>query len=64
MEIEAGGKNGIFPFDARTAELVDARTRARGYFRAHGVLIAGALPSGCCSRQQYRSDIGMNVAGG
>jgi 3-isopropylmalate/(R)-2-methylmalate dehydratase large subunit len=27
MAIEAGGKNGIFPFDARTAEYVDARTR-------------------------------------
>jgi 3-isopropylmalate/(R)-2-methylmalate dehydratase large subunit len=25
MAIEAGGKNGIFPFDARTAEYVDAR---------------------------------------
>ena len=27
MAIEAGGKNGIFPFDSRTAEYVDARTR-------------------------------------
>jgi 3-isopropylmalate/(R)-2-methylmalate dehydratase large subunit len=27
MAIEAGGKNGIFPFDARTAEYVDARKR-------------------------------------
>jgi 3-isopropylmalate/(R)-2-methylmalate dehydratase large subunit len=27
MAIEAGGKNGIFPFDARTAEYVEARTR-------------------------------------
>ena len=27
MAIEAGGKNGIFPFDARTAEFVDARTK-------------------------------------
>ena len=26
MAIEAGGKNGIFPFDARTAEYVEART--------------------------------------
>jgi 3-isopropylmalate/(R)-2-methylmalate dehydratase large subunit len=28
--IEAGGKNAIFPFDARTAEYVDARTRLNG----------------------------------
>lgn len=27
MAIEAGGKNAIFPFDARTAEYVEARTR-------------------------------------
>ena len=30
MAIEAGGKNGIFPFDARTAEYVDARTKLNG----------------------------------
>jgi 3-isopropylmalate/(R)-2-methylmalate dehydratase large subunit len=30
MAIEAGGKNGIFPFDARTAEYVEARTRLNG----------------------------------
>jgi len=30
MAIEAGGKNGIFPFDSRTAEYVDARTRLNG----------------------------------
>jgi 3-isopropylmalate/(R)-2-methylmalate dehydratase large subunit len=30
MAIEAGGKNGIFPFDARTAEYVDARTKLHG----------------------------------
>ncbi|MBE7502163.1 MAG: 3-isopropylmalate dehydratase [Verrucomicrobiales bacterium] len=30
MAIEAGGKNGIFPFDARTAEYVDNRTRLNG----------------------------------
>ena len=30
MAIEAGGKNGIFPFDARTAEFVEARTRLNG----------------------------------
>ncbi|MBM3876282.1 MAG: 3-isopropylmalate dehydratase [Verrucomicrobia bacterium] len=30
MAIEAGGKNGIFEFDARTAEMVDARTRLNG----------------------------------
>lgn len=30
MAIEAGGKNGIFPFDGRTAEYVDSRTRLNG----------------------------------
>ncbi len=30
MAIEAGGKNGIFPFDSRTAEYVDSRTRLNG----------------------------------
>ncbi|MCC6233512.1 MAG: 3-isopropylmalate dehydratase, partial [Verrucomicrobiales bacterium] len=30
MAIEAGGKNGIFPFDSRTAEFVEARTRLNG----------------------------------
>jgi 3-isopropylmalate/(R)-2-methylmalate dehydratase large subunit len=30
MAIEAGGKNAIFPFDARTAEYVDARTSLNG----------------------------------
>lgn len=30
MAIEAGGKNAIFPFDARTAEYVDARTKLNG----------------------------------
>jgi 3-isopropylmalate/(R)-2-methylmalate dehydratase large subunit len=30
MAIEAGGKNGIFPFDARTAEYVDARIKLNG----------------------------------
>jgi 3-isopropylmalate/(R)-2-methylmalate dehydratase large subunit len=30
MAIEAGGKNGIFPFDGRTAEYVEARTKLNG----------------------------------
>src|SRR4029434_8644834 len=30
MAIEAGGKNGIFPSDARTAEYVEARTQLHG----------------------------------
>lgn len=30
MAIEAGGKNGIFPFDARTTEYVESRTRLNG----------------------------------
>jgi 3-isopropylmalate/(R)-2-methylmalate dehydratase large subunit len=35
MAIEAGGKNGIFPFDARTAEYVEARTRLNGTKRTY-----------------------------
>jgi 3-isopropylmalate/(R)-2-methylmalate dehydratase large subunit len=30
MAIEAGGKNGIFPFDSRTAEYVEARVKLNG----------------------------------
>jgi 3-isopropylmalate/(R)-2-methylmalate dehydratase large subunit len=30
MAIEAGGKNGVFPFDARTAEYVETRTKLNG----------------------------------
>jgi len=30
MAIEAGGKNGIFPFDTRTAEYVDTRVKLNG----------------------------------
>ncbi len=30
MAIEAGAKNAVFPFDGRTAEFVDARTRLHG----------------------------------
>jgi 3-isopropylmalate/(R)-2-methylmalate dehydratase large subunit len=30
MAIEAGGKNGIFPFDERTAEYVDSRVKLNG----------------------------------
>jgi 3-isopropylmalate/(R)-2-methylmalate dehydratase large subunit len=30
MAIEAGGKNAIFPFDSRTAEFVETRTRLNG----------------------------------
>jgi 3-isopropylmalate/(R)-2-methylmalate dehydratase large subunit len=30
MAIEAGGKNAIFPFDSRTAEYVEARTKLNG----------------------------------
>ena len=30
MAIEAGGKNGIFEFDSRTAEYVDARVKLNG----------------------------------
>ena len=35
MAIEAGGKNAIFPFDARTAEYVDARTALNGTTQAY-----------------------------
>jgi 3-isopropylmalate/(R)-2-methylmalate dehydratase large subunit len=35
MAIEAGGKNAIFPFDARTAEYVNARTALNGTKQAY-----------------------------
>jgi 3-isopropylmalate/(R)-2-methylmalate dehydratase large subunit len=35
MAIEAGGKNAMFPFDARTAEYVEARTRLNGTQQAY-----------------------------
>lgn len=35
MAIEAGAKNGIFPFDARTAEYVETRTRLNGTQREY-----------------------------
>jgi 3-isopropylmalate/(R)-2-methylmalate dehydratase large subunit len=35
MAIEAGGKNAIFPFDARTAEYVEARTKLNGTKQAY-----------------------------
>lgn len=35
MAIEAGGKNAIFPFDARTAEYVEARIRLNGTKQAY-----------------------------
>ena len=35
MAIEAGGKNGVFPFDARTAEYVEARTKLNGTQQAY-----------------------------
>lgn len=35
MAIEAGAKNGIFPFDARTAEYVEARTRLNNTKRTY-----------------------------
>ena len=35
MAIEAGGKNGIFEFDARTAEYVDARVKLNGTHSAY-----------------------------
>ena len=35
MAIEAGGKNGIFQFDARTAEYVDSRIRLNGTRRSY-----------------------------
>lgn len=42
MAIEAGGKNGIFPFDARTAEYVDARTRLNGTRSAYEPVVPDA----------------------
>lgn len=54
MAIEAGGKNGIFPFDAKTKEYVDARAShpytpvdADGdarYVRAVGINLSGLRP--------------------
>jgi 3-isopropylmalate/(R)-2-methylmalate dehydratase large subunit len=35
MAIEAGGKNAIFPFDSRTAEYVESRTRLSGTKQAY-----------------------------
>jgi 3-isopropylmalate/(R)-2-methylmalate dehydratase large subunit len=42
MAIEAGGKNGIFPFDARTAEYVESRTRLNGTRSAYEPVEADA----------------------
>jgi 3-isopropylmalate/(R)-2-methylmalate dehydratase large subunit len=40
MAIEAGGKNAIFEFDARTAEYVDARTRLNGTIQKYEPVFA------------------------
>jgi 3-isopropylmalate/(R)-2-methylmalate dehydratase large subunit len=42
MAIEAGGKNGIFPFDSRTAEYVDARTKLNGTKSGYEPVVADA----------------------
>ena len=42
MAIEAGGKNAIFPFDARTAEYVNARTALNGTKQAYDPVEADA----------------------
>ncbi len=42
MAIEAGGKNAIFEFDARTAEYVDARTRLNGTIQNYDPVVADA----------------------
>lgn len=42
MAIEAGGKNGIFEFDARTQEYVDARTRLNGTRTAYEPVLPDA----------------------
>ena len=42
MAIEAGGKNAIFEFDARTAEYVDARTRLNGTLQNYDPVVADA----------------------
>lgn len=44
MAIEAGGKNGIFPFDARTAEYVESRTRLNGTKQAYEPVEADPNP--------------------
>ncbi|MCP5521022.1 MAG: 3-isopropylmalate dehydratase [Verrucomicrobiales bacterium] len=50
MAIEAGGKNGIFPFDARTAEYVEARTRLNGTRQAYEPVEADADQKCCYER--------------
>ena len=42
MAIEAGGKNAIFEFDARTAEYVDARTSLNGTIQNYDPVVADA----------------------
>ena len=44
MAIEAGGKNGIFEFDARTAEYVDARVKLNGTKSSYEPVDAGQGP--------------------
>jgi 3-isopropylmalate/(R)-2-methylmalate dehydratase large subunit len=54
MAIEAGGKNGIFPFDARTAEYVESRTRLNGTPRTYEPVEAD-------KDQKFVSDLVVNL---
>jgi len=47
MAIEAGGKNAIFEFDARTAEYVDARTKLNGTKASYEPVEADASQKFC-----------------
>lgn len=54
MAIEAGGKNGIFPFDSRTAEYVESRTRLNGTLSAYE-------PVELDSEQDFVSELVINL---
>jgi 3-isopropylmalate/(R)-2-methylmalate dehydratase large subunit len=56
MAIEAGGKNGIFPFDARTAEFVETRTRLNGTRTAYE-------PVALDPEQRFVQDLALDLAG-
>lgn len=62
MAIEAGGKNGIFPFDARTAEFVDARTRLNGTKSFYEPVEAGPDQDFCYDLTVYLDDLEPVVA--
>ncbi len=54
MAIEAGGKNAIFEFDARTAEYVEARTRLNGTIQKYDPVFAD-------KNQSFVYDLTLNL---